>query len=176
MHPARLFVLTGLPGSGKTTRAIELEERFRALRQSADDWMSELDIDVWDEQARTRVETIQRDQTTLLLRAGTSIVIEWGTWARSERDGLRALARAAGALVHLEFLDAPVDELWDRVRNRGREQVAGSRPITREDLQGWSAMIERPTVDELHRFDPMPPVRAGERAGSPAYPYGSWRP
>jgi predicted kinase len=79
VHPARLFVLTGLPGSGKTTRAIELEERFRALRQSADDWMSELDIDIWDEQARARVETIQRDQTTRLLRAGTSIVIEWGT-------------------------------------------------------------------------------------------------
>ena len=104
------------------------------------------------------------------------VVVEWGTWARSERDTLRALARRAGALVHLELLDAPLDELWQRVSERGYEQVAGSRAITRDDLVEWSATIERPTDDELGTYDPMPPVRAGELPGSPAFPYGSWSP
>ena len=174
MHPARLFVLCGLPGAGKTTRAIELEERFGAVRMSADDWLGRLGLDIWDEVTRAHIETVQRDLAEPILRTGTDVVVEWGTWARSERDTLQSLARRAGALAHLELLDAPLDVLWERVRERGHEQVAGSRAITRDDLVAWSDTIERPTVDELHTYDPMPPVRAGERPGGPAFPYGSW--
>lgn len=176
MHPARLFVLCGLPGSGKTTRAIELEERFGAVRMSADDWMAELGHDIWDEAVRARIETIQRELTLPILSAGTHVVIEWGTWTRAERTRLRAVARAAGSLVHLEFLDAPLADLWERVSGRGREHVAESRAITRSDLEEWSTVIERPTAEELRDYDPMPPVRAGEQPGGPAFPYGSWRP
>ncbi len=34
-----LFLLVGLPGSGKTTRAREIERTHRALRLSPDEWM-----------------------------------------------------------------------------------------------------------------------------------------
>ena len=51
-----------------------------------------------------------------------------------------------------------------------------SGTITRADIEEWSRLIERPRADELGSYDPMPPVRAGERPGSPAYPYGSWCP
>lgn len=176
MRPARLFIVCGLPGAGKTTRSTELSERFAAIRMSADDWMDGLDVDIWDEGVRQQVETIQGNVTMELLRTGTSVVIEWGTWTRSERDALRRRAAAVGALVHLEFLDAPLDVLWERVRDRAREQAVGSRAITRDDLHEWSGIIERPTADELAGYDPMPPVRAGERPGSPAFPYGNWTP
>lgn len=176
MHPARLFIVCGLPGAGKTTRAVELAERFGAVRMSADDWMEHLDADIWDEQVRQRIETIQFERTSDLLRTGTNVVVEWGSWTRDERERLRRCASAAGAVAHLEFLDPPPDVLWQRIRDRAREQVVGSRAITRADLDGWSESIERPTDDEFRHYDPMPPVRAGDRPGSPAYPYGSWRP
>lgn len=176
MHPARLFVLCGLPGSGKTTRATALSERFGAIRMSADDWMEELSIDIWDETARARIERLQRSLTADLLRVGANVVIEWGTWARFERDELLAIARAAGAHAHLELLDPPFDVLWERVRERGREQQVGNRAITRADLERWTAIIQRPTDDEFGAYDPMPPVAAGERPASPSFPYGSWRP
>lgn len=143
---------------------------------SADDWMERLGVDIWDEGVRQQVETIQGELTSQLLRAGSGVVVEWGTWARTERDRLKARAHGAGALVHLEFLDAPIEILWDRIRSRAREQVVGSRAIRREELETWSETIERPTDDEFAEFDPMPPVRAGERPGSPAFPYGSWQP
>lgn len=174
MHPARLFVLCGLPGSGKTTRAIELEHRFGATRLSADDVLSAAGTDLWDELARTRIESVQRALAERLLRLGTNVVVEWGSWSRAERDELRAAARRAGALAHLEFLDAPLDVLWERVRSRAPR--TGTRAITRQDLTTWSELIERPADEELAMFDPMPPVRAGGRPGSPGFPYGSWQP
>jgi predicted kinase len=143
---------------------------------NADEWMERLHVDIWDEEARSHMESIQGDLTADLLRIGTNVVIEWGTWTRIERDRLHARADASGALVHLEFLDAPVDVLWERVRDRAREQAVGSRAIVRDDLVGWSEAIERPTAAELAAYDPMPAARAGDRPGSPGYPYGSWRP
>lgn len=178
MHPARLVVVCGLPGAGKTTRATELATRFAAVRMSPDDWLERLGIDVWDENVRSRIEAIQGDLAVDLLRTGASVIVEWGTWMRSERDGLRRRAIDAGALVHLEFLDAPVDTLWERVRSRGREQRPGigSRAITRDDIEVWSDTIERPDADEFATYDPLPPVGAGERPPSASYPYGSWNP
>lgn len=176
MHPARLVIIGGLPGAGKTTRSIELADRFGAVRMSPDDWLERLGIDIWDEGARSRTERIQADLTVDLLRIGTSVIIEWGTWMRSEREALRDSARRAGALVHLEFMDAPLDLLWERVRTRGREQEVGARAITRDDLVIWSDRIERPGDDELAGYDPLPPVVAGERPGSAGYPYGNCLP
>lgn len=176
MHPARLFIVCGLPGAGTTTRAEELAERFGAIRLSAVDWMEHLGVDVEDEQVRQRVETMQLERTSDLLRAGTTVVIECGSWMQVERERLRGCASTAGALVHLEFLDPPPDVLCERSREQGREGVEGSRAITRADLAAWSDLIERPTPAEFERYDPVPPVRAGARPGSPEYPYGSWLP
>ncbi len=84
------------------------------------------------------------------LRLGQNVVIEWGTWARSERDALRTGARELGARVELHFLDVPVEVLHKRIRQRDAE----SPPITLQDLAKWAEMFERPTVEELNLFDP----------------------
>ena len=138
--------------------------------------MEQLGSDIWDDDIRRRIETIQGGLTTDVLRTGTSVIVEWGTWMRTERDRLHQRATAVGAMAHLEFLDSPLDVLWERIRVGARERVVGSRVISREDLVRWSDIIERPTHDELDGYDPLPPVRAAELPGSPAFPYGSWLP
>jgi predicted kinase len=169
MHPARLFMVGGLPGAGKTTRSRQIAERFGAVPMSPDEWMERLGIDVSDQETRGIIESIQADLTIDLLRSGASVVVEWGLWTRAERDQLRSRAKAAGAFVHLDFLDAPVDTLWDRVR--GREQQIGSRAITRADLEAWSRVVERPAADELASYDRAPPLRTGGRLPDLAFPY-----
>jgi len=112
----RLIILCGLPGSGKTTLAKVFERKFRAVRFAPDEWMSALSLDLYDEQRRARVEDLQWKLAQQLLTLGLIVVIEWGTWGRSERDRLRERARALGAAVELHVLDASPDVLFERVR------------------------------------------------------------
>lgn len=93
----RRVVITGLPGSGKTTLAAELAASMPACRMCPDDWMMASGIDLWDESARARIEGFQLALSLDLLRNGHNGIIEWGTWAREERDALRDAARSIGA-------------------------------------------------------------------------------
>lgn len=123
----RLVVITGLPGSGKTTLALELAASMPAARMCPDDWMMASGIDLWDEEARARIEQLQLELALKLLHGGQNVVIEWGVWAREERDALREAARAVGALVELHYVTAPIDELWRRtVETRPRREVGVS--------------------------------------------------
>ena len=145
----RLIVVCGLPGSGKTTLAEMLDNRLGAVRFSADDWLDALSINRHNEKARGKVEALQWKLAQELLTLGLTVIIEWGTWARSERDTLRLRARDLGANVELHYLSAPVDVLFDRLQRRGRENPA----IERIELARWSEVFQAPTHEEMALFD-----------------------
>lgn len=147
--PARLVVFCGLPGSGKTTAAKALAPALSAVRFCPDDWMAALNLDIWDRSLRDRIEATQWGLAQDLLRLGVHVIIEFGSWAREERDELREGARALGAEVELRYLDAPLDELHRRVTERGGMDVA----MTRANFDEWAATIQRPTADEFALFD-----------------------
>ena len=111
----RLVLLCGLPASGKTTLARELADAYGAVRHNPDEWESALDVDPFDEGFQTKLEAQFWELAQRLLMLGTSVVLEWGFWARSERDEKREAARSLGVAVELRFLDAPYDELVRRV-------------------------------------------------------------
>jgi predicted kinase len=146
----RLFIVCGLPGSGKTTLAKRLETDFHAMRFCPDEWLADLALDVYDEARREKVEALQWRLAQSLLERGLAVIIEWGTWGRSERDTLRLGARAVGAAVELHYLNAPTDVLYERLQQRGMEAPA----IRREDLLRWAAIFQQPTAEELALFDP----------------------
>lgn len=154
----RLILLCGLPGSGKTTIARQLEAALDAIRFCPDEWMVQLGVDLFDQEARGRIEALQWELAQDLLRRGNVVVIEWGVWSRKERDELRNAARATGAAVELRYLEAPVEVLWERIRDR-TEPVA----LTYEHLVEYTTMFEPPDRDELGLYDAAEPV-AGEVA------------
>ena len=131
----KLIVVCGLPGAGKTTHAKSLEEKLGAVRFNPDNWMQALSLSLYDEDKRAQIEALQWAQARRLLALGQTVIIEWGTWGRPERDALRLDARALGAEVELHHLSAPVDVLWERVQRRGLEDP----PLTRDDLEQSAA-------------------------------------
>jgi predicted kinase len=152
-RPGRLIIVGGLPAAGKTTLARRLERDRSAVRLCPDEWMAELGLDLFDDAARKRVEALQWEIAQRLLELGQTVVIEWGTWSRADRDALRTRARELGVAVELRFLDAPVDVLWARVQARERGRPDASRRLTFGELEGFAEKVERPGADELALFD-----------------------
>jgi predicted kinase len=141
--------MCGLPGSGKTTRAMALQNRLGAIRFCPDEWMDALSLNLHDEKRRGKIEALQWKLARELLALGLTVIIEWGTWGRSERDALRLGARALGAAVELHYLSAPADVLFERVGRRAMEEPH----IERGAMSRWFEMFQIPTPEEMALFD-----------------------
>jgi len=153
MSEARLILICGLPGSGKTTLAKQLAPKVPAVRLSPDEWKHDLGIDYYDERRRVQLENRLWQLGQELLTLGQSVILENGFWSRKERDELRLAARALGVAVELHYLEAPDEELWRRLELRNDQARPGAAPIKREDLQKWALQFEAPDAAERALFD-----------------------
>ncbi|WP_152363832.1 AAA family ATPase [Microlunatus speluncae] len=151
-HPT-LLLICGLPGAGKTTLARELAARRGAVRLSPDEWLSDLELSLFDEPLRDRLEKRLIGLTEELLRHGQSVILEFGFWSRTERETLRDRAHTLGARAELWVLELPQDELWERIERRNNSPEWHAEPITREHLKLWWTLFERPTDQERRLFD-----------------------
>jgi predicted kinase len=151
-HRPTAFLICGLPGSGKTTLARQLERDARALRLCPDEWLAALCGPARSERLdnlRDPVEALQRDVAGRALALGINVVLENGFWSRAERDDYRAWAQALGACVELRYLDVPRDELWSRLARRNAALPAGSFHVDEHELDLWLSTFEAPTPDEV---------------------------
>ena len=88
-----------------------------------------------------------------LLAQGQSVILEWGHWARVERDEKRHGARSLGVGVELHFLDAPLDELIERADRRTALGEWTAAPLTRAHFEEWSTTFQAPDEEEFSLFD-----------------------
>ena len=156
MSEARLILTCGLPGAGKTALARQLAADRRAVRLTKDEWLTALGSSPWDEPTRAKVERELWHLAQEILRLGLGVVLDFGLWARIERDEKRLAARRLGVGVELHYLDVPPDELWRRIQARNLQPPWDSYPIHRADLDGWLRVFQAPDAAELVLFDPPP--------------------
>jgi predicted kinase len=150
----RLVLICGLPASGKSTLARELAQSLPAIRLDKDAWSTQLGVDVWDEAFRARLERQLWELSLELLSHGQSVILEWGHWARVERDEKRAGARELGVGVELRVLDVPVEELIERALRRNASGEWSAAPMTRAHFEEWMTVFQPPDDLELRLFDP----------------------
>jgi predicted kinase len=154
---ARLILTCGLPGAGKTTLAEQLAAERHAVRLTKDEWLWALGATPWDEPTRERVEQQLWRLAQELLRLGLSVVLDFGLWARVERDEMRNAARGLGVRIELHYLDVATEELWRRIEARNLEPPWDSHPVLRGDLDRWVRLFQAPDAAELALFD-HPPI------------------
>ena len=162
----RLVLMCGLPASGKTTLARQLAPELPAIRLDKDQWTTDLGLDVWDDELRVRVEGRLWALAQELLANGQSVILEWGHWARAERDEKRLGARALGVGVELHFLDAPLDELIERAGRRSASGEWTAPPMTRAHFEAWATIFQPPDAEEMLLFDPPAAGGRGRASGS----------
>jgi predicted kinase len=147
--PARLLLMVGLPGAGKTTRAKELAAAHRALRLTPDEWMISLFGDSTADGKRDVLEGRLIAVALQALRLGTNVVLDFGLWSRDERSALRWLATSAGAFCQVIYL--PVDKDVQRARIAHRQATAPltTFPMTEADIDKWRKQFQAPDAAEL---------------------------
>jgi predicted kinase len=118
-----------------------------------DGWVTQLGADVWDDEFRVRIEDQLWVLSQDLLARGVSVILEWGHWARVERDEKRLGARALGVGVELYDLHAPLEELIMRAERRTASGEWTASPMTRAHFEMWATMFQPPDEEEIRLFD-----------------------
>ncbi len=82
---------------------------------------------------------------------GTNVILDFGFWAREEREDYRLRAKQLGASSEVHFLDVSEDELMRRLATRNSRPSQEAFHIPEETMKLWIAFFQRPTPDELER-------------------------
>ncbi len=154
---ATLHLMVGLPCAGKTTLALALEREHAAIRLTPDEWHLRLfgqDAEDPEHEARhSLIESLLWEVASRALALGTNVILDFGFWAREEREDFRARAKELGASSEVHFLDVPHDELLRRLAQRNTQLSKFSFRVPKEMMQPWIDFFQKPTPDELRRRD-----------------------
>jgi predicted kinase len=142
-RPPRLYILTGLPGSGKTTFA--RRELAAAVRISLDDLRLMMSGVAYEPRYEPMVAAAADAMLeALLARAAAErfdIVFDATNVTRRWRARAIAQARRHGVEPHSIYFAVPLDVAV--ARNRAREQV-----VPEDVLRGFGDRLEPPSPDE----------------------------
>ena len=154
---ATLHLMVGLPCSGKTTLALTLERQHSAIRLTPDEWhLRFFGQDAEDPEHNARhslIESLLWEVASRALALRTNVILDFGFWAREEREDFRTRAKQLGASSEVHFLDVPPDELLRRLAQRNAKLSKFSFRIPEEMMKPWIAFFQKPTPDEMRRRD-----------------------
>ena len=157
---ATLHLIVGLPCSGKTTLARQLETKHSALRLTTDEWhirlfgndygdnMTESDEAEHDSR-HDSVESIMWDVAARVLVLGVDVILDFGCWVRSQRDEFRSRVENLGADFKIHFVDVPEEVLFEHLEARNEMRAEGTFFIPKAKLQEWIRIFEPPSSEEL---------------------------
>lgn len=132
--------MVGLPCTGKTTAARQIESKHQALRLTKDEWVKALFGHDNPPVATSVVEGRLIEVGLSALRLGSNVVIDFGLWSRDERSALRRAAADIGAIAQLRYCEVTAAEQLRRRDQREAEAPHTTWPMTDAKLARWAGV------------------------------------
>lgn len=135
------YLIVGLPGAGKTTRAKELETSESALRLTPDEWQIALFGELNPPDKRDLVEGRLVQLGMRAAQLGINVVFDFGFWGKDERSSLRWIAAAVGARSEVVYLPIEPEEQRRRVTTRFATTPGSDLPHERRRARAMAGAI-----------------------------------
>lgn len=154
-----LYVLTGLPFSGKTTfvekvlvrKPVELVS-FDAVRHR-----EEVNIDTFPKDKILQWEVVQeasQNEVARVLKIGQSVVFDGVNPAVVNRNDMAGLINPTDGRSILVYIDTPIDVIYRRIKANERHPIRSG--ISLENFELIRANYEIPIESEsVHAFKPL---------------------
>jgi hypothetical protein len=156
-HPvATLFITCGLQGSGKTSLTMRLEENRSALQLTADEWLR----DLYPERSEEELDAMRPPSSSC---SGALPPGHWSsgpTYCSTGASGPVTNATStgrqhAGRRCRAVPPRSAPSRVVDRLSRRNQDLPSGTFRIPGHELDRADTLFERPTTEELARFDPQ---------------------
>ncbi|KAA3664344.1 MAG: alpha/beta fold hydrolase [Chloroflexi bacterium] len=147
-----VHLFCGMPCSGKTRLARDIETKQNAVRFTLDEWMIALyDFSIFDEEYGNhahRVKEMIWETAVRLLNLGTDVILDWSLWNPERRSKWIERAESIGATYKLYYLNIPQSVLHQRLAKRNLNPIPGTHPAPPEELDRFRSIFQPPTDDE----------------------------
>jgi predicted kinase len=156
---ATVHFICGSTGAGKTTYAIALAQRAKAVRFTIDEWMACLFVPdrpeppslEWAFERTARCEAQMWTVADALLARGVDVVFDLGLSRRDHRDRFRARASQTAASIKMHYLDVPEETRRARIFLRNADRSRTCSFVVTDAMFDWMEQwFEPPTDDELY--------------------------
>jgi predicted kinase len=155
---AKLVLVCGPTGVGKTTYSLSLSKKIGAIRFSIDPWMqtlfskdmTSLDYSWMIERVNRCYEQIWQVSEQIIVLDG-NVVLDLGFTTKAQRDQFSDRARKLGINSEIHYLDAPTDTRKQRVdkRNVEKDPTVYAFEVTDMMFEFMEPRFEVPDREEL---------------------------
>jgi len=149
----RVYLMCGLPCSGKSYLARQIESEEGAVRLILDEWLSTL-YGEYSLDLEQRVDRVRRCRALMwstarrFVEKGIDVILDDGFFIRSVRERYAQMIQDVGAIPVLYYLDTPPSLIYERLALRNAERPEHTFEFSREDMREFEKIFEPPTAAE----------------------------